>query len=706
MSKPKSINQNLNTNENKLEYPYTPRKDTSYTLHEHKIHDPYMWLEDETNEEVVAWMEGQNELVEDYFNRHDSEDVYQELLAEIDTFGRGSPYRCGEHYYWREHQPGERYYVLYRASDAWTEKDKEVVFNPNELGEEESESFFSISYNGNYAVYGVQSGGSERSNIYIRNLNTGEEEEFYSGRTFGMSWCDDERGFLYFRSDYLNRGGDIRDESHYCQVYFHKLGTEREEDELIFDAVEHGYPKEAGVSAHESKDSRFIALNIGVGRSKSYSHIMDAQTKEIQDVEVPEDSDSGIFLFDSYVYLKTDFNANNYRILRTKPENTRTPIAQWEEFIAEDPDRKLVSISATKDELLLTYSHNACNQVERLDRKTGKHIARLDLPDLAAIGAIRAHEEYEGFFYSVNTFFSPSTKYYFNPDTEESELFYKEKESLDETEFTAEQRWYESKDGTAIPMFFVAPIDYEEKDVTPVLLTGYGGFQISKEPAYMGLVKPWLERGGAFAVPCLRGGGEFGDEWHKAGKRENKQNTFDDFIAAAEYLIDEGVTQPGKIAIRGASNGGLLVGAAITQRPDLFGAAVCSVPLLDMYRYHDFLLAHRWTHEYGHPDVPEEFAWLREYSPYHNATDVEYPSILLEAGLNDSRVHPMHAWKMAAKLQNTNPRNKVLMLTQTDAGHTGQPGLQKALDENAKQLKFLMTEIGMSSLKKGATTQS
>ena len=699
----KNIHDTENNQEPRLAYPETKHIDFSYDMHGEAVHDPYQWLEDETSDEVLEWVNEQNLLVEDYFKYHDSEDIYQDLIAESDTFGRSSPSRRGEYYFWSEHQPGQRYNTLYKAKNPWTEEDKEVVSDPNQLAEDEDESFFSISREGNYAVYGVQKGGSERSEIYIYNLNTGEKESFYYGRTFGISWKKDESGFYYTRSDYLNHGGDIRDETHYSQVYLHKLGDKREDDELIFDATKHEYPKDAGVSANESDDGRFIALNVRVGWDKSYMHLIDAETKESKTIAVPEESNSSISLIDGYVELTTNHEAKNYRILRTEYENADKPLVEWEEYIAEDPERKLSGRITTKNERLLVYSHNACDQIERHDRHTGAHLSSLDMPEIATVGSITAHKEDEDFFYSVMTFLSPSAKYYFNPQTESSELFFQKEGYLDEAEYDAEQRWYESKDGTSVPMFLVAPKGYEDRIDNPVLMTGYGGFNNSQKPAYIGGLKPWLESGGIFVAPSLRGGGEFGDEWHDAGKRENKQNTFDDFIAAAEYLIGQDITQPKRIAIRGGSNGGLLVGAAMTQRPELFGAVVCGVPLLDMYRYHNLLLAHRWTREYGNPDVPEEFDWLRAYSPYqHVHADVAYPSIMITTGINDSRVHPMHAWKMAAKLQNGSTENRVLMHTQTDAGHTGQLGLQKGLEEKAKQLKFMMDEVGMDSVKQSA----
>ncbi len=685
--------------EMRMRYPETPDREVIDVLHGERVSDPYRWLEDENDPEVHTWVEAQNETTKHYFESINVEPVYQELLREHDIFNKSTPSRHGDQYFWWERQPGQQHHVLFSATNPYNEESKQVVFNVNELSEDGSiaDSFFDISYEGNYAVYGLMEQGDECDRVFIKDLDTGEDEEFYYGRIFIPSWRDDESGFYYTCSNYEAYGGDSSDETHYQQVYFHKLGDSRSEDQLIFNAVDY-LPKEAFVSAHDSEDGRYVAVNasIGSGGNKQHVYLFDTQNEQIKEIASGVEARSRIRLLDGYAYLTTDYQANNRRVLRMPTEDVDTPIDEWEEFIPQDPERQLHGWAPTKHEILALYTHNAADQVDRLDRQSGSYIAPLDIPELASVGDLDTNRRDEGFYYSVNTFFSPGTQYYFNPETKNSELFYEDPRSLDPEKYIAQQRWYTSKDGERVPMFFVAPKHYVETEENPVLLTGYGGFNSSEEPHFMGAFKPWLERGGAVAEPSLRGGGEFGEKWHKAGMRENKQNTFNDFTAAAEYLINEKVTQPGKIAILGGSNGGLLIGASVTQRPDLFKAAVCAVPLLDMYRYHKFLMAHRWTHEYGNPDNEQEFAWLKEYSPYHHTdSNQKYPSMLLTAGINDSRVHPLHAWKMAAKLQNGHPGNVALLRTEMTAGHGPGKGFYDSTYDFAEELAFMMHQTGM-----------
>ncbi len=696
-SEPKETNER----EVYMQYPETPEREVIDELHGERVSDSYRWLEDESNTEVRTWVEKQNELTENYLESINAEPVYQEILRDYDVFDKSTPYKRGDRYFWWERQPGQQHHVLFSVANPDTEKDKKEVFDVNEMSEDgtTADSFFNISRRGSYAVYGLMEQGDEYNRVFIRDMENGNDEEFYYGRIFLPHWRDDESGFYYTRSNYEAHGGDSTDETHYQQIYFHKLGENREDDHLIFDAIDY-LPKEAFVTANDSEDNRYVAVNasIGSGGNEQYVYLFDTQNEEIKEIAPGIEAHVRVRIFDGYAYLYTNYEANNYRILRIPVEEAGEPLEKWEEYVPEDQSRQLKGWALTKREILAIYMYNATDKVDRLDRQSGSYIAPLDIPEFAGVGGLPTDREEEDFYYSVNTFFSPRTQYYFNPETKNSELFYEDPISLDKEKHTVEQRWYTSNDGESIPMFFVAPRNYVETENNPVLLTGYGGFNSSRKPHFVGNLKPWLERGGIIAEPNLRGGGEFGEEWHEAGMRENKQNTFNDFISAAEYLIEEGVTRSGKIAIRGGSNGGLLIGASITQRPDLFKAAICNVPLLDMYRYHKFLMAHRWTHEYGNPDNKKEFAWLKDYSPYHHVDDnKKYPDILLTAGINDSRVHPMHAWKMAAKLQNGHSENVALLRTEMAAGHGPGKGFYSIIHDFAEELAFMMHQVGMST---------
>lgn len=677
------------------QYPPTKKQEVVDKIHGEEVHDDYRWLEDETDPKVKEWVESQNEYTQKWLSDLPVEDVYGELKQDVDAFSKGLPIMRDDFYFWYEREPGQDQWVLYRSLEL--DGDKETVFNPNSLSDDASItlSFFAISRTGSYGVYGVQESGAERNTVYVRDLNTKEEEKFYYGRAFGMSWCDDEQGFYYTISNYKEHGGDVADETHYQQVYYHRLGDSREVDRLMFNAIDY-LPKDADLGRHVSKDGRHVLVGASIGWREKHNFIIDAKSGNIQKLNIPPESKTGVRTLDGYIYATTDYKANNKRILRTKLQNADKPIDEWEEFIPEQSEALLMVWGVTKSQIVIDYFHDVVSKPVRFDRRSGERLGALELPEIADLSGLSVNEDFEEFYYAFSTFFSPNTQYRFNPESQQAELLWQDERSIDEESFIAKQEWYESKDGTRIPMFIVSPKHSKKDCDNPLLLTGYGGYGFTRSPGFLGSYKPWLERGGVYALANIRGGGEFGDNWHKGGIRDNKQTSFDDFIAAAEHCIDSGLTKPERLVIRGGSNGGLLMGAVMTQRPELFGTVVCQVPILDMYRYHKFLLAYRWTREWGHPENKEEYEWLKSYSPYHRADENQkYPPVLLTAGINDSRVHPMHAWKMAAKLQNGHPDNLILLRTEMKAGHGPGKGFYQALHDQAEILCFMMYNAEM-----------
>lgn len=684
------------------QYPSTPKQPVTDELHREEARDDYRWLEDETEPEVKKWVEAQNEYTQTWLSGLPVENVYQELKQDIDAFTKSAPIMRDNYYFWYERQPGQDQAVLYRSGTL--QDDKELVFDPNTLSDDASItlSFFRMSKTGQYGVYGIQESGEERDTVYTRNLETGEEEKFYFGRVFGMSWCDDERGFYYTVSDFENRGGDIADETHYQQVYYHRLGEPRDQDALLFNAVDY-LPKDAVLGIQSSEDDRYVAVGASIGWREKHCFIIDVTANMVHKLGIPTETKTALYLLNGYIYATTDHEANYKRILRISLEKLDKPIDAWEEFVPEHPDHLIAKWGVTKNRIVIEYFHNVMSELMYFDRLTGKYIARIELPHSTDLSGLSTNKDYDEHFYSCTTFFSPKTHYRFDPDSETTELYWEDERAIDEKHFDVRQEWYESSDGTHIPMFIVGPKDQNGSD-NPVLLTGYGGYGISRGPAFLGSYRPWLERGGYYVLANIRGGGEFGDEWHKGGIRENKQQSFDDFIAAADHCVSTGLTTSDRLVIQGGSNGGLLMGAVMTQRPELFGAVVAQVPVLDMYRYHKFLLAYRWTHEWGHPDVKEEFDWLKRYSPYHRADDTQkYPPILLTAGINDTRVHPMHAWKMAAKLQDGHPENVALLRTEMKAGHGPGKGFYQAVHDHAEALCFMMHCAGMLQPKEASS---
>lgn len=681
----------------KTKYPHTEKHQVVDKIHGEEVQDDYRWLEDETNNKVKKWVESQNRITEEWFDETPVEDIYQELIQDLDTYSQSVPIIRDYYYFWYEREPGQDQRVLYRSPKL--DGNKEVVFDPNTLSDDASItlSFFAISKTGRYGVYGIQESGAERNTIYIRDIGAGEEEKFYYGRTFGLTWRDDEEGFYYSVSNYKTHGGDEADETHYQQVYYHQLGESRNKDKLLFNAIDY-LPKDAGLNLNVSEDGRYLVVGAWIGWREKHTYIIDIEGGETVKLDIPEKAKTGTRLLDGYIYVTTDYQANNRHVLRTKIEKMQDPVYEWEEFIPEQPDSLLTGWVATKNQIIADYFHNVVSKPVRLDRKTGKRLGALELPQIADLSSLSINKDYEEFFYAFSTFFSPNTQYRFNPDTEVSELYWRDERAIDENRFEARQEWYESKDGTKVPMFIVAPKAIEKNGHNPVILNGYGGYGKSRPPHFLGSFKPWIERGGVYALANIRGGGEFGDTWHRGGIRENKQTSFDDFIAAAEYCLNSGLTKREKLAILGGSNGGLLTGVVMTQRPELFGAVVSEVPVLDMYRYHKFLLAYRWTHEWGHPDNKQKFEWLKSYSPYHRADENQhYPPLLLTAGINDTRVHPMHAWKMAAKLQNGHPDNFVLLKTEMKAGHGPGKGFYQSIHDLSEVLCFIMHHTGVEA---------
>jgi prolyl oligopeptidase len=394
------------------------------------------------------------------------------------------------------------------------------------------------------------------------------------------------------------------------------------------------------------------------------------------------------------LYLRTNLDAPNYRIFSADPE--RPTRQSWREIVPSRPDAVLEGMGITRDHLVLSYVERACSRL-RIASLAGALVREISLPSIGSVFGIGVEWDSTELLLGFSSFIQPPAIYHIDLPAGESTLWRRVEADLDPGRFAVEQVTYPSKDGTAVTMFIVRPVDLVRDGRRPVYLTGYGGFNISMLPGFSRSMLLWLESGGVIAIPNLRGGGEYGEAWHQAGMMARKQNSFDDFIAAAEYLIRERYTSPERLAVAGGSNGGLLMGAVLTQRPDLFRAVIIQVPLLDMLRYHLFLIARLWIPEYGSPDLPEEFGWLRAYSPYHHVQDgTRYPAVLLATAESDTRVHPMHARKMTARLQAaTASEHPILLRLETQAGHGAGKPVSKLVDELTDSWTFVFRELGL-----------
>lgn len=665
--------------------PETPRSDDCYTLHGDEIEDPYLWLEESTDE-VDEWVDAQNEYAESYLTTNEARTALKpafEAAARTPDFGL--PVARPSGYFQEIEHPDEEQPVLtFRPN---LEDERTVLVDPNEWSDSGTASmgWWQPDPLGERIAYGVDEGGTEQFDIVILDIETGAviDELTDLGRAMGVAWTGD--GVYYIETGAADEGGQLEK-----SVRFHRLGDEQSADQLLRSVDEPSRWPGAVID----RDGRhlIIAESIDWERTELWYAPVGDHTLEPLLIDT-EYSYEPLILGDT-LYLRTNDGADRYRLVSFDLTELDGPIdpAELREVISERSGI-FTGLAVANDRLLVSYEEAAISRVEVFDL-SGAPCTSVNLPgDGTVTGPTGNLDASEGFL-GYQSFDHPSTVFHVDPqDGSLSEL---DRVPIEfDTDLTVEQRWFESFDGTEVPMFVVHRRDLGFDEPAPTLMYGYGGYEISLTPGFLTFGKEFLDAGGVYVQVNLRGGGEFGKPWHNAARYDQKQRTFDDLIAAAETLIADGITASDRLAIRGGSNGGLTVGAAMIQRPDLFNAVVCQVPLLDMFRFHRFLLGDSWTSEYGSPDDPEAYGWIREYSPYHNLEDRSYPSILLTTAEGDTRVHPVHAWKMAARMQHIAEDTLVLCKTNRDTGHgTGKPTwmiVEEALDVWG----FLFEQLGL-----------
>jgi len=663
------------------------------TVHGQVIVDPYRWLEQGEDPRVEQWTEQQNAYTRSWLDKIPEREAIQKRLEELMSIGYvGTPLVRKDRFFYRKRMGAVNQPKLYVRKGL--KSAPQLVIDPNTWSQEGTKAidWWIPSGDGKLLAYGVSEGGSEKSTLYIRDLSTGQDlpDVIPHTRYSDIAWLKDNSGFYYTR--YPAPGTVPPGEENYHQhVFFHRLGTSPEDDPLIFGE---GRPKEEMPGISLSPDGRYLLLSLWQGWSKSEIHFMDLE-KGGEFIPVVKGME-GLFwgqVLDHTLYLFTNYNAPHYLLYAVDLKDPRPE--NWREIIPES-EAILQNFDIVGNHLVVETMENAYSRI-RIYTLEGKLIKEIKLPTMGTVYGIEGEWDSNDLFFGFQSFFLPITVYHYDMQSGNLDVFDQVVTDLDFSKFEHKQVWYESKDGTKISMFVVHRKGLELNGNNATLLTGYGGFNSSETPYFSEGVYFWLESGGVCAIPNLRGGGEYGEEWHKAGMFENKQNVFDDFISAAEWLIDQGYTNPKRLGIAGGSNGGLLVGAALTQRPDLFKVVVCRVPLLDMVRYHEFDIARLWIPEYGSAEDPDQFKYLYAYSPYHHVRKgTEYPAVLLTAGTSDSRVNPLHAKKMAALLQSSTASDSpVLLRVETKAGHgVGKP-LSKRLEEQADVYSFLFWHLGM-----------
>jgi prolyl oligopeptidase len=673
-------------------YPPTRVEEVVEELHGESIVDPYRWLEDGDREDVRAWTEAQNALTERYLAGVTGRPLIRarlEQLLAIDALGAPAP--AGGRYFYSRRRQRENQPILY-VRESLDGEDR-ILLDPNALNPDGTTAldWYFPSVDGRMLAYGLSQDGSEDSVLHVMEVETGRTlpDRIAHTRAAEVAWLPDCSGFYYTR--YPRSGAVPAAESQYHRaVYFHCLGSDPLDDRQVFRPETKEHWPGVGISP----DGRWLVITVARTFDQTDVYLQDLTSAgPLQSVVQGKPFSYQAEVVRERLYIRTNQDAPQYRLYLADPGAP----ARWREIVPPRTDAVLDGFLVTRDALALSYLERASSRL-RLADLDGGTVRDIALPTIGSVFGWGADPDRDELLYGFSSFTVPPSVYRVQPSTNGQQLWQRVEADLDPERFEVRQESYRSKDGTEVTMFLVHQKDLVRDGTNPTYLTGYGGFNIPMAPGFSRSLLAWLEQGGVVAVPNLRGGGEYGESWHQGGMLGTKQNTFDDFIAAAEYLIRERYTSPLRLAIAGGSNGGLLMGAALTQRPDLFRAVVIQVPLLDMLRYHRFLIARLWIPEYGSAESLEQFRWLRAYSPYHHVRDgAAYPAVLLATAESDTRVDPMHARKMTARLQAaTGTDHPVLLRLEARAGHGAGKPVSKVLEELVDTWSFVAAELGVT----------
>lgn len=664
------------------------------TIHGQRIEDPYRWLEDSESEEVKLWVEKQNEYTHSFLDSYLGRDKIKGRLEELLSIGQiGTPQVYKGHYFYTKREGKQNQPVLY-VREGLHGKEK-ILIDPNALSPEGlvSLDWWFPSDDGRLLAYGLSKEGSEQSILYLIDVETGKKlsDEISRTRYTSIAWKKDNSGFYYTR--YPAPSTVPKEEENYHQhLFYHALGSDPNKDPKIFGE---GREMTEMYTVSLSPDNHYLLLSIFKGWDKSDIYFKDLQSADgFVPIVVGENALFSGKIVGENLYLHTNYKAPKYRLLKV---DLKAPsMENWKEIIPEE-ESVLEQVEIVGDWLVAEYTQNASSRLKIFSLSGESRHGGIELPALGTVYGLNGEWDGSEVLFSFESYFIPPAVYHYDLKTGKLTLHDRVKSDIDTSLYQVEQVWYESKDKTKISMFLVHRKGIKLDGNNFVFLTGYGGFNASLTPYFIRPIFFWLENGGIYAVPNLRGGGEYGEEWHKAGMLGSKQNVFDDFMAAAEWLISKGYTNPNRLVISGGSNGGLLMGAALTQRPDLFRVVICANPLLDMVRYHKFLIAKLWIPEYGSAEDPTQFQWLHAYSPYHRVKDhTRYPATLLLTADSDTRVDPMHAKKMTARLQSaTSSDAPILLRYETQAGHGVGTPLSKNIDRYTDIWSFIFWQLGI-----------
>lgn len=690
------------TNETKKEplmvnYPETKKADSIDRYFDTTVADPYRWLEDDRSEETASWVKAQNRTTFGYLDRIPYRNDLKARLEKLWNYEKlGAPFKEGAYTYYYKNDGLQNQYVVYRTKD---DGEPEVFLDPNTFSDDGTTSLAGLSFtkDGSLAAYLISEAGSDWRKAIVLNAETREmvEDTLVDIKFSGLSWRGNE-GFYYSSYD-KPEGSELSSKTDQHKVYFHKLGTPQEDDELIYG----GRPNEKHryIGAKVTEDQKYLVLSAATSTSGNKLFIQDLEDPNALLIPVVNDTESDNTIIEnvgSTLYISTNRNAPNTKVVTVDAADP-TP-QNWVDFIAETEN--VLTPSTGGGYFFAEYMVDAISKILQYDYE-GNLVREVALPGLGSASGFGGKKENDEFYFSFTNYVIPGSSYKFNVKTGVYTVYWKPEIDFNSADYESNQVFYTSKDGTRIPMIITHKKGIERNGKNPTILYGYGGFNISLTPSFSIVNAIWMEQGGIYAVPNIRGGGEYGKTWHVAGTKMQKQNVFDDFIAAAEYLIENKYTSPDFLALKGGSNGGLLVGATMTQRPDLMKVALPAVGVLDMLRYHTFTAGAGWAYDYGTAeDSKEMFEYLKAYSPVHNVNEgTAYPATLITTSDHDDRVVPAHSFKFAATLQDKQRGpDPTLIRIETNAGHGAGKPTSKIIEEYADVFGFTLYNMGFEKL--------
>ncbi len=685
-----SLSQN-NQKQTMINYPKTKKVDTLTTYFGTEVKDPYRWLEDDRSEETSMWVSAQNEITFGYLNQIPFRNKIKNRMEAIWNYERiSAPFKEGKYTYFYKNNGLQNQSVLYRKNETGNE---EIFLDPNTFSKDGSTSMSDVSFSkdGSKVAYSISEGGSDWRKVIVMDAISKKilEDTLVDIKFSGVSWKGNE-GFYYSSYD-KPVGSELSAKTDQHKLYYHKLGTPQKTDKVIFGLNE----KRRYVGGSVTEDDRFLVITAATSTSGNELYLLDLKSPNANIVTVVNNFESSSYIIEnvgSKLFIVTNLNAPNQKIVTVDASNPQ--VENWKDFIKETAN--VLSPSTGAGYFFAQYIKDAVSLVLQYDYN-GKLIREIALPGVGSVGGFSGKKEEKSLYYSFSNYITPGSIYTFEPKKGKSKIYTKPKVDFNADGYESKQVFYTSEDGTKIPMIITHKKGLVLDGKNPTILYGYGGFNISLTPAFSIANAVWLEQGGVYAVANLRGGGEYGRSWHDAGIQMKKQNVFDDFIAAAEYLIAENITSSDYLAIKGGSNGGLLVGAVMTQRPDLMKVALPAVGVLDMLRYHTFTAGAGWAYDYGTADDSEEmFKYLLGYSPVHQVkAGTKYPATMVTTGDHDDRVVPAHSFKFAAELQEKQAgTNPVLIRIDVNAGHGAGKSVAQTIQESADIQSFILFNMG------------